>query len=110
MRQCEVALAGIRLRDLAAEQPAFLKVVEHAAEISGVKIESARDIGGGRRIAVGDLKKYALFPERVGAAEISFPQQPDLRGVETIKTTDCADAALAGSQDSHNGSLGQLLD
>ena len=54
-----------------ADQPALFEAAQDAAEIAGIEIELARDVGRGRRRALGDLVEHAGFGERERAVRAS---------------------------------------
>jgi hypothetical protein len=45
-------------------EPAALEAAKHAAEVAGVQLEVAGEIGGSRAGSVGDLIEHARFGER----------------------------------------------
>jgi hypothetical protein len=52
-------------RSLLDEVPA-LQTGQDSAEVTRVQTQIAREVGGGRLLAVGDLEQYAGLGERVG--------------------------------------------
>src|SRR5580700_7973428 len=90
-----MALPGIACRGFAFDQAAFLEIAQHAAEIAGIEIERAADLGRGRRATAGDLIKHPRLAERIGAVEKGFAQHADLPRVEAIEAADRGDALVA---------------
>src|SRR5258708_36545255 len=105
-----MALPGIARRGFAFDQAALLEVAQHAAQIAGIEIERAADLGRGRRAAAGDLVKHPRLAERIGAVEKSFAQYADLPRVEAVEAADRGDALVALPDGRHDPSFGQILD
>src|ERR1700733_14094206 len=90
-----MALPGIARRCLSLDQSAFLEIAQHAAEIAGIEIERAADLGRGRGAAAGELVKHPRLAERIGAVEKGFAQHSDLPRVEAVEAADRGDALVA---------------
>src|ERR1700724_230648 len=90
-----MALPGIARRGFSLDQAAFLEIAQHAAEIPGIEIERAADLGRGRGAAAGDFVKHPRLGERIGAVEKSFAQHADLPRVEAVEAADRGDALVA---------------
>src|SRR5579862_2883025 len=89
-----MALPGISRRNFAADQAAFLEIAQHAAQIAGIEIEGATDLGRGRGAAAGDLVKHPRLAERIGAVEKRLAQHADLPRVEAVEAADRGDALV----------------
>ena len=87
-----MALPGVVGRCLADDQPALFEASECAAQIAGVEVERAADVGCGRRAAFENLVEDACFGERIGAAQISLAQHAELARVEAIEPAHPGDA------------------
>ena len=94
-------MPGVARGNLAADQSAFLEIAQHAAQIAGIEIERAADLGRGRRAAAGDLVQHARLGERIGAVEKSFAQHADLPRVEAVEAADRGDALVALADGRH---------
>src|SRR5580704_6836752 len=94
-RERQMALPGVARRDFAPDQSAFLEIAQHAAEIAGIEIERAADLGRGRGAARGDLVKHPRLGERIGAIEKGFAQHADLPRVEAVEAANRGDALVA---------------
>src|ERR1700685_4452937 len=105
-----MALPGIARRCLSLDQSAFLEIAQHAAQIPGIEIEGAADLGCGRRAAAGELVKHPRLAERIGAVEKGFAQHADLPRVEAVEAADRGDALVVLPNGRHGASLGQILD
>jgi hypothetical protein len=128
-----MVLPGVARRGFAHDQPALFEAAQRSAQIAGVEIERAADIGCGRRAAFENLVEYARLGKRIGAAEIGLTQHAELARVEAIEPPHPGDAigahpillAIVGGAPSamrafaraasisvsrHAGSLGQILD
>src|SRR5580704_19279031 len=86
---------GVARRGFTFDQSAFLEIAQHAAEIPGIEIERAADLGRGRGAAAGDLIKHPRLGERIGAAEKGFAQHADLPRVEAVEAAGRGDALVA---------------
>ena len=109
-RERQMALPGVARRNFAADQAAFLEIAQHAAQIAGIEIERAADLGRGRGAAAGDLVKHPRLGERIGAVEKGLAQHADLPRVEAVEAADRGDALVALAGGRHDASLGQILD
>src|ERR1700685_829933 len=89
-----MALPGIARRGFSLDQAAFLEVAQHAAQITGIEIERAADLGRGRGAAAGELVKHPRLAERIGAVEKGFAQHADLPRVEAVEAADRGDALV----------------
>src|ERR1700734_156528 len=94
-RERQMALPGIARGNFAADQAALLEIAQHAAQIPGIEIKRAADLGRGRGAAAGDLVEHAGLAERIGAVEKGFAQHPDLPRVEAVEAADRGDALVA---------------
>src|ERR1700730_9123490 len=90
-----MALPRVARRGFSFDQAAFLEIAQHAAEITGIEIERAADLGRGRGAAAGDLVKHPRLGERIGAVEKSLTQHADLPRVEAVEAADRSDALVA---------------
>src|SRR3984957_20770778 len=89
-----MALPGVMRRGFSFDQAALLEIAQHAAEIAGIEIERAADLGCGGRAAAGELVKHPRLAERIGAVEKGFAQHADLPRVETVEAADRGDALV----------------
>src|ERR1700684_1272068 len=102
-----MALPGVARRDFSFDQAMFLEIAQHAAEIAGIEIERAADLGRGRGAAAGDLVKHPRLAERIGAAEKGFAQHADLPRVEAVEAAHRGDAWVALA-DGRHGAKGRI--
>ena len=77
------------------EQAARFEAPQDPAQIAGVEAEVAAEVGGGRRVAVGELVEHPHFGERERAVEVALAERADLPGVEAVEGADGVDAAAA---------------
>jgi len=91
-REAEVLVPRVVGRAGALNQAAFLETAQQAAQVAGVEIEFAREFGGGKPIAVGQLPQQPRFGERELRRQQAFVQRADVARVETIEAADRFDA------------------
>src|SRR5580658_2232730 len=89
-----MTLPRVALRRFAADQGALFKITQHAAQITGIEIQRAADLGRGARVAVADLVEHARFAKRVGAVEEILAQHADLPRVKPVEAAHGGDAAV----------------
>ena len=68
-REAQQALARVGGRRRPRDQAAGFEAAEDAAQIAGVEAEVAAEVGGGRRVAVGELVEHAHLGQRERAVE-----------------------------------------
>jgi len=104
-----MALAAVIRRGALADQAASFEIAQHAAEVTGIEIETARNLTRGRRMIDCNLVEDARFAERVRAVEKRLPQHPDLSGVIAVEAAHRGDLLLSVLDGCH-GCHGQLVD
>ena len=88
------ATAAMLAKLAPADQAAFFKIAQYAAEITRIEIEAAGDIARRWRAATCNLIKDARFAERIGAVEKGLPQHPDLARVIAVEAAHRGDPRL----------------
>src|SRR5271155_3763769 len=89
-----MTLPRIALRRFTADQGTLFEITQHAAQITGIEVQRAADLGRGARAAVADLVENPRFAERVGAVEKILAQHADLPRVKAVEAADGGDAAF----------------
>ena len=87
-------MPGVGRRGAPAEEAARLEPSQDPAQIAGVEAEVAAQIGGGRRVAVGELVEHPHLGEREGAVEVVVAERADPAGVEAVEGADGVDLAI----------------
>ena len=72
-------------------RPLRFEAAQDAAQIAGVEPEIAAEVGGGRRLAVGQLVEHAQLGQRERAVEVAVAERADLAGVEAVEGADGVD-------------------
>ena len=86
------ALPCVVRRGLLADQPELVEAPQDAAEIAGVEIEVARDVGRGGAAALPDLVEHARLGERERAVEPAVLQHAEVLGIEAVEAPHRGDA------------------
>ena len=81
-REGEMEVAGIARRALAADQLLLLERAQQAAQVAGVEVEVARQLGRGAATAMGQLPEQTGFGEREAAVGELLVEDADPAGVE----------------------------
>jgi hypothetical protein len=86
--QRQVQMACVVAQANAADQPGVLERAQQAAQVAGVEIEVARELGGGRPAAPRELPEQARFGEREPGRGELLVQDADSARLEAVEATD----------------------
>ena len=84
-REAEVEMACVARRAFAADQLLLLQRAQQAAEIPGVEVEIARELDGGRAVAVGELPEEARFGQREAGVGELLVEDADAARIEAVE-------------------------
>ena len=90
-------------RALAADQLLLLQGAQQAAQVAGVEVEVARQLGGGGPAAVGELPEQARLGQREAGVGELLVQDADAPRVEAVEAADRRGARIG--QRLHAGNL-----
>src|SRR6185312_13256504 len=86
---------------LAGHELAPAEVAEDAAQVAGVEVEFAAEIGGAHGVAVGELVQHADRGQREVALEMRLIENVDAARIESIEPADGVDGVGRGSGCGH---------
>jgi len=90
-------LAGIVGGPLAGDELPPAEVAEDAAQVAGVEVELAAEVGGAHGVAVGELVEHADRGEREVALEMRLIENVDAARIESIEPADGVDGVGRGA-------------
>ena len=88
------ALAAVAARGGPAHQAAALEALQHAAQVGGVEVEVAAEVGGRRRRIAVRLVEHPHLRQRQRAVQVVLVQHADAPGVEPVEAADGLDAIV----------------
>ena len=94
--QRQQALAPVGGGWRAREQAVALEALQDAAEIAGIELQFAAELGGGEAGALGQFVEHARLGEREAALQQAFLQGADGARVEAVEPADGGDAMREG--------------
>ena len=83
--QAQQTLPAVVFGPLAIDQTLASEVVQDAAEVAGVEVELAGELGGRDVDVLRQLVEHAHLRQRKRAAQIALFEQPDVPRVQTIE-------------------------
>lgn len=96
-RQADAGTAGVVGRALSGDEPAPAEVGQDAAQVSGVEVELAGEVGGAHGVAVGELVEDADGGEGKVAGEVRLIENVDAARIESIEAADGIDGIRCGA-------------
>src|SRR5439155_23858582 len=100
--QAQPAFASVARRFRSVEKTALEEAVQHAAQVTAIQAELARQLGGGAALAVRQLVQHAYFGQRKLAVQVAVVQDADAFGVEAIEAADSIDTLLELGGNQHD--------
>jgi hypothetical protein len=91
-REAQVLVAGVGRAARGLDQATLLEAAQQPAQVAGVEIELARQLGGGRPVVVRQFPQQARFGQRELRVQKAFVQHADAACVIAVELADQLDA------------------